>query len=74
MTYIQYGSINIKTSFLQTTNPAIVGKSKLVFVPFNSWDFKITKTFKYNISFTGVYEMNQSFINYQVLTGGKISF
>jgi len=46
----------------------------VLFVPFNSWDFKITKTFKYNISFTGVYEMNQSFINYQVLTGGKISF
>ena len=46
----------------------------VLFVPFNSWDFKITKTFKYNISFTGVYEMNQSFLNYQVLTGGKISF
>ena len=46
----------------------------ILFVPFNSWDFKITKTFKYNISFTGVYEMNQSFLNYQILTGGKISF
>ena len=46
----------------------------ILFVPFNSWDFKITKTFKYNVSFTGVYEMNQSFLNYQILTGGKISF
>jgi hypothetical protein len=46
----------------------------VLFVPFNSWDFKITKTFKYNISFTGVYQMNESFLNYQVLTGGKISF
>ena len=46
----------------------------MLFVPFSSWDFKITKTFKYNISFTGVYEMNQSFLNYQILTGGKISF
>jgi hypothetical protein len=46
----------------------------ILFVPFSSWDFKITKTFKYNISFTGVYEMNESFLNYQVLTGGKISF
>lgn len=46
----------------------------VLFVPFNSWDFKITKTFKYNISFTGVYEMNKSFLNYQILTGGKISF
>jgi hypothetical protein len=46
----------------------------VLFVPFSSWDFKITKTFKYNVSFTGVYEMNQSFLNYQVLTGGKITF
>jgi len=46
----------------------------ILFVPFNSWDFKITKTFKYNISFTGVYEMNKSMLNYQVLTGGKIMF
>lgn len=46
----------------------------VLFVPFNSWDFKITKTFKYNVSFTGVYEMNQSFLNYQILTGGKITF
>jgi hypothetical protein len=46
----------------------------ILFVPFSSWDFKITKTFKYNISFTGVYEMNKSFLNYQVLTGGKITF
>jgi len=46
----------------------------VLFVPFSSWDFKITKTFKYNISLTGVYEMNQSFLNYQILTGGKISF
>ena len=46
----------------------------VLFVPFNSWDFKITKTFKYNVSLTGVYEMNKSFLNYQILTGGKISF
>ena len=46
----------------------------ILFVPFNSWDFKITKTFKYNISFTGVYEMNKTFLNYQILTGGKIAF
>jgi hypothetical protein len=46
----------------------------VLFVPFSSWDFKITKTFKYNVSFTGVYEMNKSFLNYQVLTGGKITF
>ena len=46
----------------------------LLIVPFNSWDIKITKTFKLNVSFTGVYELNKSFLNYQVLTGGKINF
>ena len=46
----------------------------LLVVPFNSWDIKITKTFKYNISFTGVYQFNDNFINYQILTGGKLNF
>ena len=46
----------------------------VLFVPFNSWDIKISKNFKYNISFTGVYELNKSFLNYQILTGGKINF
>ena len=46
----------------------------LLLVPFNSWDIKLTKTFKLNISFSGVYEVNKSFMNYQVLTGGKINF
>lgn len=43
-------------------------------VPFSSWDIKITKTFKYNISFTGVYQTSGNFLNYQILTGGKINF
>jgi hypothetical protein len=43
-------------------------------VPFNSWDLKITKTFKFNISLTGVYEAGQQFLNYQILTGGKLNF
>jgi hypothetical protein len=43
-------------------------------VPFNSWDIKITKTFKFNVSFTGVYQVGESFLNYQVLTGGKLNF
>jgi len=43
-------------------------------VPFNSWDIKITKTFKYNISFTGVYQTSGNFLNYQILTGGKLNF
>lgn len=46
----------------------------IIAVPFNSWDLKITKTFKFNISFTGVYQVGESFLNYQVLTGGKLNF
>jgi len=46
--------------------------SGLLLVPFSSWDFKVTKTFKFNISFSGVYELNKSMLNYQILTGGKI--
>ena len=46
----------------------------LLTVPFNSWDLKITKTFKFNVSFTGVYQTGESFLNYQILTGGKLNF
>jgi len=47
-------------------------ESGILLVPFNSWDYSITKTFKFNMSFSGVYEMNNSMLNYQVLMGGKI--
>ena len=46
----------------------------LLIVPFSSWDIQITKTFKYNISFTGVWQSGGSALNYQILTGGKIRF
>ena len=46
----------------------------IIVVPFNSWDLKITKTFKFNVSFTGVYEAGKQFLNYQILTGGKLTF
>jgi hypothetical protein len=47
-------------------------KSSTLIVPFSSWDYALTKTFKFNISFSGTYEINQNFLNYQILTGGKI--
>lgn len=46
----------------------------IIAVPFNSWDIKITKTFKFNVSLTGVYEVGKQFLNYQILTGGKLNF
>ena len=48
--------------------------SGMLIVPFSSWDIKITKTFKYNISFTGVWQSGGGALNFQVLTGGKIRF
>ena len=48
--------------------------SSTLIVPYSTWDYKLTKTFKLNVSFSGVYEMNKTMLNYQVLTGGKIMF
>ena len=48
--------------------------SGMLIVPFSSWDIKITKTFKYNISFTGVWHSQGNALNFQILTGGKIRF
>jgi hypothetical protein len=47
-------------------------QSGTLLVPFNSWDYSITKKFKFNISISGVYQVNQNMLNYQVLTGGKM--
>ena len=41
-------------------------------VPFSSWDYAISKNFKYNVSFSGTYEVKGSVLQFQVLTGGKI--
>ena len=46
----------------------------VLIVPFSSCDIQITKTFKYNISFTGVWQSGGNALNYQILTGGKIRF
>jgi hypothetical protein len=47
-------------------------ESGTLLVPFNSWDYKISKTFKFNVSMSGIYEMKQSVLNYQILMGGKV--
>ena len=46
--------------------------SGVLIVPFSSWDYSITKKFKFNLSFSGTYELNKNMLNYQILTGGKI--
>jgi hypothetical protein len=46
--------------------------SGLLIVPFSSWDYTISKNFKYNVSFSGTYELKGSILQFQILTGGKI--
>ena len=47
-------------------------QSGTLLVPFSSWDYSISKKFKYNISFSGTWEVGKSVLQYQILTGGKI--
>ena len=46
--------------------------SGILLVPFSSWDYTISKSFKYNVSISGTYQVKGSVLNYQVLTGAKI--
>ena len=47
-------------------------ESGTLLVPFSSWDYTISKNFKFNVSFSGTWEVNKSVLQYQILTGGKI--
>ncbi len=49
-------------------------KTNVILVPFASVDYAVTKTFKFNISFSSVYEVQNNVLNYQVLLGGKYLF
>jgi len=44
----------------------------LLIIPMINTDMKVTSKFKWTVSFSGVYQLNQSFLNWQVLTGTKI--
>ena len=46
-------------------------QSGLLAVPFVAVDYKLTKKFKLNISFSGVQQINDQPLNYQVLLGAK---
>ena len=46
-------------------------QSGLLAVPFVAVDYKITKKFKLNLSFSGVNQINDQTLNYQVLIGAK---
>jgi len=47
-------------------------KSGFLIIPMVNTDLKVTNKFKWTISFSGVYQLNQTFLNWQVLTGTKI--
>ena len=46
-------------------------KSGFLFLPFTALDYKITNKFKLNLSFSGVHQVKDQTLNYQVLLGGK---
>ena len=49
----------------------IWNKSGFMAVPFTSFDYRITKKFKLNLSFSGIQPINDAPLNYQILLGGK---
>jgi hypothetical protein len=46
-------------------------KSGFLALPFMSCDYRVSKKFKFNISFSGVQKINDNTLNYQILLGGK---
>jgi hypothetical protein len=69
--------INTSVMFVMVYSPfvyyyeGIWYKSGLLAVPFAAIDYKITKKFKFNISFSGVQQINSGALNYQILMGAK---
>jgi hypothetical protein len=46
-------------------------KSGWLLVPFTAVDYRLTKKFKFNLSFSGVQQINSSTLNFQLLIGAK---
>jgi hypothetical protein len=78
-----FGSFNVNRKMGMTTMFVIVYspfvyyyegiwyQSGLLAVPFVAVDYKLTKKFKLNLSFSGVQQINDQPLNYQVLLGAK---
>ncbi len=78
-----FGSFNVNKKMGMTTMFVIVYspfvyyyegiwyQSGLLAVPFVAVDYKLTKKFKLNLSFSGVQQINDQPLNYQVLLGAK---
>jgi hypothetical protein len=77
------GTFKINKNFGMTTMFVVVyspyvffyegmwNQSGYIAVPFMAIDYKLTKKFKLNLSFSGVNQINDQTLNYQVLIGAK---
>lgn len=69
--------MNMTTMFVMVYSPYVYyyeglwHKSGFLSVPFVAADYKITKKFKLNLSFSGINQINDQTLNYQVLIGAK---
>jgi hypothetical protein len=78
-----YGSFNLNkkigmtTMFVMVYSPYVFyyegmwNKSGFLAVPFIAVDYKLTKKFKLNLSFSGVQQIKEQPLNYQILIGAK---
>jgi hypothetical protein len=79
-----YSSFNVNkkmgmtTMFVMVYSPYVFyyegmwNQSGFLAVPFLAIDYKLTKKFKLNLSFSGVQQVNDQPLNYQVLLGAKV--
>jgi hypothetical protein len=69
--------MNMTTMFVMVYSPYVYyyeglwHKSGFLAVPFVAADYKITKKFNLNLSFSGINQINDQTLNYQVLIGAK---
>jgi hypothetical protein len=70
-------NIGMTTMFVMVYSPYVFfyegmwNQSGYIAVPFMAIDYKLTKKFKLNVSFSGVNQINDKTLNYQVLFGAK---
>ena len=70
-------NFGMTTMFVMVYSPYVFfyegmwNKSGYIAVPFVAVDYKLTKKFKLNVSFSGVNQINDKTLNYQVLLGAK---
>ncbi len=69
--------MNMTTMFVMVYSPYVYyyeglwHQSGYLAVPFVAVDYKLTKKFKLNLSFSGINQINDQTLNYQVLIGAK---